>query len=88
MDAHMRQNMNQERDAATFFVTTLMDPTGNRAIQGVADVRAMLYAGFPTIRDVGSDLRRRTGWYRSRLCRMPGARRSGHTFSCSAKNPN
>jgi len=78
MDAHMRLNMNRERDAATLFVTTPLDPTGYRAIQGVTDIRAKLSAGFPTIRDVGSGLRRRTGWYR-----LPG-----HTFGCSAKNPN
>lgn len=62
---HMCLNVNPQRDAANFFVTTLLDPTGYRAIQGVANARAMLNAGFTTIRDTGnggnyadSDLRR------------------------------
>ena len=62
---HLCLNVNPARDAANFYVTTLLDPTGYRAIQGVANARAMLNAGFTTIRDVGnggnyadSDLRR------------------------------
>lgn len=51
---HMCLNVNPERDAANFYVTTLLDPTGYRAIQGVANARAMLHAGFTTIRDVGN----------------------------------
>ena len=51
---HMCLNVNPDRDAANFFVTTLLDPTGYRAIQGVANARAMLHAGFTTIRDTGN----------------------------------
>ena len=47
------------------FLSTLTDTTGYRAIQGVANARSMLDAGFTSIRDVGnagnyadSDLRR------------------------------
>ncbi len=62
---HMCLNVNPQRDAANFYVTTLLDPTGYRAIQGVANARAMLNAGFTIIRDIrnggnyaDSDLRR------------------------------
>lgn len=51
---HMCLNVNPERDAANYFFTTLLDPTGYRAIQGVANARAMLEAGFTTIRDIGN----------------------------------
>ncbi|HVR27817.1 MAG TPA: amidohydrolase family protein [Candidatus Polarisedimenticolia bacterium] len=36
-------------------VATLTDTTGYRAIQGVANARSMLEAGFTTIRDVGNN---------------------------------
>ncbi len=51
---HMCLNVRKERDAANYYVTTLLDPTPYRAIQGVANARAMLHAGFTTIRDVGN----------------------------------
>ena len=51
---HMCLTVNRERDAGNFFFTTLLDPTGYRAIQGVANARAMLDAGFTTIRDIGN----------------------------------
>lgn len=48
-----------------FFLATALNPTGYRAIQGVASARAMLEAGFTTVRDLGhagnyadTDLRR------------------------------
>ena len=62
---HMCLTVRRERDGGNYFVTTLLDPTGYRAIQGVANARSMLEAGFTTIRDIGnagnyadSDLRR------------------------------
>ena len=62
---HMCMTMLKDRDANNYYFTTLLDSTGYRAIQGVANARAMLEAGFTTIRDVGnaanyadSDLRR------------------------------
>ncbi len=36
------------------FLSTVINTTGYRAIQGVADARLMLAAGFTTIRDVGN----------------------------------
>lgn len=48
-----------------FFLATALNPTGYRAIQGVANARAMLESGFTTVRDLGhagnyadTDLRR------------------------------
>ncbi|MCH8961239.1 MAG: amidohydrolase family protein [Bacteroidetes bacterium] len=51
---HLCLNVKHERDAGNFFFTTLLDPTGYRAIQGVANARAMLESGFTTIRDIGN----------------------------------
>ena len=51
---HMCLNVNPERDAGNYYFTSLLDPTGYRAIQGVANARAMLEAGFTTIRDIGN----------------------------------
>jgi imidazolonepropionase-like amidohydrolase len=62
---HMCMTTNKQRDNGHYFFTTLLDTNAYRAIQGVANARAMLEAGFTTIRDVGnagnyadSDLRR------------------------------
>ena len=51
---HLCLNVQRERDAGNFFFTGLLDPTGYRAIQGVANARAMLHAGFTSIRDIGN----------------------------------
>ena len=51
---HMCLNVRHERDAGNFYFTSLLDPTGYRAIQGVANARSMLQAGFTTIRDIGN----------------------------------
>ncbi len=51
---HMCLSIKRERHASNSFFTSLLDPTGYRAIQGVANARAMLHAGFTTIRDVGN----------------------------------
>ena len=51
---HMCLNVKHDRDAGNFFFTSLLDPTGYRAIQGVANARAMLEAGFTSIRDIGN----------------------------------
>jgi imidazolonepropionase-like amidohydrolase len=51
---HMCLNVKRERHASNSFFTSLLDPTGYRAIQGVANARAMLHAGFTTIRDLGN----------------------------------
>jgi imidazolonepropionase-like amidohydrolase len=51
---HMCLNINCERHASSSLFTSLLDSTGYRAIQGVANARAMLHVGFTTIRDVGN----------------------------------
>jgi imidazolonepropionase-like amidohydrolase len=51
---HLCWNMQHKRDAGDYFVTTLRDTTGFRAIQGVANARSMLEYGFTTVRDIGN----------------------------------
>jgi imidazolonepropionase-like amidohydrolase len=51
---HLCWNMQHKRDASDYFVTTLRDSTGFRAIQGVANARSMLEYGFTTVRDIGN----------------------------------
>jgi imidazolonepropionase-like amidohydrolase len=46
--------LKKERDANNYFFTTLLDSTPYRAIEGVANARDMLAAGFTTVRDVGN----------------------------------
>jgi len=55
-DAHTHLSMavQKDRDGGDYYVTTLRDPTPFRAIQGVANARALLEAGFTTVRDVGN----------------------------------
>jgi imidazolonepropionase-like amidohydrolase len=57
MDAHTHlcMDVNLRRDAANYFLTTLRDPDSFRAVQGVANAKAMLEAGFTTVRDVGNE---------------------------------
>jgi len=59
------------RDQGNYYFTTLLDSTGYRAIEGVANGMAMLQSGFTTVRDIGNagnyadtDLRRaiEAGW--------------------------
>ncbi|MDQ3801934.1 MAG: amidohydrolase family protein [Acidobacteriota bacterium] len=51
---HLCMNMQHQRDAGSYYVTTLLDSTGTRAIQGVANARSMLEYGFTTVRDIGN----------------------------------
>jgi imidazolonepropionase-like amidohydrolase len=51
---HLCWNMQHKRDGGDYFVTTLRDTTGFRAIQGVANARSMLEYGFTTVRDIGN----------------------------------
>jgi imidazolonepropionase-like amidohydrolase len=46
--------MQHKRDASNYYITTLLDSTGTRAIQGVANARSMLEYGFTTVRDIGN----------------------------------
>ena len=51
---HLCMTVKRERDANNYFITTLLDPTPYRAIEGVANARDMLSSGFTSIRDVGN----------------------------------
>jgi imidazolonepropionase-like amidohydrolase len=51
---HLCMNMRHDRDARSYYITTLLDSNGTRAIQGVANARSMLEYGFTTVRDVGN----------------------------------
>jgi imidazolonepropionase-like amidohydrolase len=52
---HLCMSVNQQRDKGNYYFTTLSDPDSFRAVQGVANARAMLEAGFTTVRDVGNE---------------------------------
>jgi imidazolonepropionase-like amidohydrolase len=52
---HLCLDVNVRRDAGSYFYTTLRDPDSFRAVQGVVNARAMLEAGFTTVRDVGNE---------------------------------
>jgi imidazolonepropionase-like amidohydrolase len=51
---HLCLTLKRARDGYSYFITTLMDSTTYRAIEGVANARDMLAAGFTTVRDVGN----------------------------------
>jgi imidazolonepropionase-like amidohydrolase len=51
---HLCMTMKRDRDGHNYYITTLMDSTTYRAIEGVANARDMLAAGFTTVRDVGN----------------------------------
>jgi imidazolonepropionase-like amidohydrolase len=53
--SHLCQTTVKERDNRHLFFTSILDPTSYRAIQGVANARAMLESGFTTVRDVGNN---------------------------------
>ena len=52
---HLCLAVNPQRDHGNYYFTTLLDPDSFRAIQGVANARAMLESGFTTVRDVGNE---------------------------------
>jgi imidazolonepropionase-like amidohydrolase len=52
---HLCMTVKKERDNGRYFYTTLNDPDSFRAIEGVANARAMLESGFTTVRDVGNE---------------------------------
>jgi len=52
---HLCMTVDRQRDAGNYFYTTLNDPDSFRAVQGVVNARAMLEAGFTTVRDVGNE---------------------------------
>src|SRR5258708_24080951 len=51
---HLCMTLIKQRDANNYYITTLLDPTPYRAIEGVANARDMLAAGFTSVRDVGN----------------------------------
>jgi imidazolonepropionase-like amidohydrolase len=51
---HLCILVRREYDNGDYFFTTLVDSDALRAIQGVANARDMLAAGFTTVRDVGN----------------------------------
>jgi imidazolonepropionase-like amidohydrolase len=68
---HLCMSVIPSRDHGNYYFTTLLDTTGYRAIEGVANGMAMLQSGFTTVRDIGNagnyadtDLRRaiEAGW--------------------------
>jgi imidazolonepropionase-like amidohydrolase len=68
---HLCMAVTPGRDQGNYYFTTLLDTTGYRAIEGVANGMAMLQSGFTTVRDIGnagnyadSDLRHaiEAGW--------------------------
>jgi len=68
---HLCMTVIPKRDHGNYYFTMLLDTTGYRAIEGVANGMAMLQSGFTTVRDIGNagnyadtDLRRaiEAGW--------------------------
>ncbi len=55
MHTHLCLDVQAVRDGGRYYYTTLNDPNAFRAIQGVINARAMLDAGFTTVRDVGNE---------------------------------
>ncbi len=53
--AHLCMAVEARRDAGSYYYTTLNDPDAYRAVQGAANARAMLEAGFTTVRDIGNE---------------------------------
>jgi imidazolonepropionase-like amidohydrolase len=52
---HLCMSVDLQRDAGNYYYTTLNDPDSFRAVEGVANARAVLEAGFTTVRDVGNE---------------------------------
>jgi imidazolonepropionase-like amidohydrolase len=52
---HLCMTVRSGRDNGNYYYTTLNDPAAARAVDGVVNARAMLEAGFTTVRDVGNE---------------------------------
>jgi imidazolonepropionase-like amidohydrolase len=52
---HLCMQVDEERDHGNYYYTTLNDPDAFRAVQGTANAKAMLEAGFTSVRDVGNE---------------------------------
>lgn len=57
VDAHTHLCMQVQpgRDHGNYYYTTLNDPDAFRAVEGTANAKAMLEAGFTAVRDVGNE---------------------------------
>lgn len=53
--AHLCMGVRENRDAGSYYLTTLRDPDAYRAVQGLLNAHAMLEAGFTTVRDIGNE---------------------------------
>jgi imidazolonepropionase-like amidohydrolase len=95
---HLCLDVQPARDAGRYYYTTLNDPDAMRAVQGVANARAMLEAGFTAVRDVGNEGRyacvqvRRAvqqGLVPGPRCSPPGASSppTAGSSSCSPTDP-
>lgn len=52
---HLCMSVKPGRDSGNYYFTTLLDPDSMRAVEGVANARDMLEAGFTTVRDIGNE---------------------------------
>ena len=52
---HLCMQVNNERDNGSYYYTTLNDPDAFRAVQGTANAKSMLEAGFTSVRDIGNE---------------------------------
>lgn len=52
---HLCMTIKKDRDGTSYYITTLLDSTPYRVLEGVANARDMLAAGFTTVRDVGNN---------------------------------
>jgi imidazolonepropionase-like amidohydrolase len=52
---HLCLNVRPTRDSGRYYLTSLQDSDAARAIDGMINARAMLEAGFTTVRDVGNE---------------------------------
>lgn len=53
--AHLCMEVQPQRDANNYYITTLRDPDSYRTIEGVVNARTMLEAGFTAVRDIGNE---------------------------------
>ena len=52
---HLCMAVQAQRDAGSYYYTTLRDPDALRSIEGVVNARTMLQAGFTSVRDIGNE---------------------------------
>src|SRR5882672_7791039 len=93
---HLCMTVIPKRDHGNYYFTTLLDTTGYRAIEGVANGMAMLQSGFTTVRDIGNagnyadtDLRHaiEAGWVQGPTIGNAGITLRGHTRRDAQSHP-